>query len=77
MRVIGIDPGLDGAVAVLDASTRRVVAVVDCPTIQHAGSSKRQFDAGRMAVALREQSLGHDVTAVLEHARAMPGQGVT
>jgi crossover junction endodeoxyribonuclease RuvC len=68
--ILGIDPGLDGAVALLLAD--RAEAHVT-PTLS-AGSGKRRYDTAGM-IALLE---AHPVAlAVIEAVNAMPKQGVT
>jgi len=66
MTFIGIDPGKDGAVAFLSPGG---FAVFDTPTID-AGKGRR-YDIVSMAELLRGCEHSH---AVLEMARAMPGQ---
>ena len=70
--IVGIDPGLSGAIALLDPTTRDVV-VHDMPTV----ASK----AGREETDLRNLALllvptGNLNIAVLEQVHAMPKQGV-
>ena len=64
MRVLGVDPGLSGAVVLYTPSTGEVVA-------------RRDFrGVGQVAKAVRE--LGQKATfAVVEYVSARPGQGVT
>ncbi len=68
--VVGIDPGLDGAVAVI--GPEGVEAAVT-PTLAAGRGGRRQYDAAAMArlLAGREVEL-----AVIEAVGAMPGQGV-
>jgi len=67
MTFIGIDPGKDGGVAML---TTGVLWVHDTPTIK-AGKGHR-YNTAAMADLLRAER--EDCFAVLEMARAMPGQ---
>lgn len=73
---IGIDPGLSGGIAVIDANTREVIDVFDCPVISWGGN-KRDYNAVAMADILRRHALKGAVFVTLERAQAMPGQGVT
>jgi len=75
MRIVGIDPGLSGAVAVLDLSDR-VLAIHDMPTtIEKSGKSeKRRLSEPMLAAILKNVPAKH---AFLEFVSAMPGQGVT
>ncbi len=70
---IGIDPGLDGAIAVIrqDGPPR----FYDTPTITVAGKgkaakNKREYDA--MAIVGFFQLLGHDLFVTIERQQAMP-----
>jgi hypothetical protein len=77
--VIGIDPGLSGAVAAL-AGSGRVVAVDDTPTFwaRSGGSRRRAYDVAAMRGLLARHVVdGALVHAVIEHQQAMPRQGVT
>ena len=78
---IGIDPGLAGAIAILNDNDI-MVCVFDMPIM--AGTGKRQqVNAAQLAKMLRNSSgdlkYGGEglVTAYLERASAMPRQGVS
>jgi crossover junction endodeoxyribonuclease RuvC len=76
LKIIGIDPGITGAIAIIDDDG---VSVVDTPTIevQKGGKgkmSKTEFLPSEMAEILREAGPGH---IFIEAVHAMPGQGVT
>ena len=72
--LIGIDPGLSGAVAAINAGSLEPLEVVDTPVITSEG--KRLYDIGGMADVIRHMSLFGDAVVILEQAQAMPGQGV-
>lgn len=80
MIYIGIDPGLDGALAAIreDGS---VIAIEDAPTLTVKGKkNKRHYDVGGMwrnlrIVVVAEGQRG--VKIALENVHAMPGQGVS
>jgi crossover junction endodeoxyribonuclease RuvC len=76
MIIAGIDPGLSGAVALLDAETGLVIDVFDVPTLalSRGGKAKRELDAHALAGALGRDRIGH---AFVEFVGAMPGQGVS
>ena len=79
MLVIGIDPGLTGAVGVLKHG--RFVAVHDMPTIAPAGGAKVKnvVNPAGLASLLRQIIADHPGEAVrvaLERVASMPGQGV-
>jgi crossover junction endodeoxyribonuclease RuvC len=75
---LGIDPGLSGALALLDDSGG--LRVQDMPTLSLArgGKTKREIDVYALARILDEWTmLGVIEHAVLEKVGAMPGQGVS
>jgi crossover junction endodeoxyribonuclease RuvC len=73
--MIGIDPGLDGAIAFLD-SAGGIVSIKDMPTVtvMRGKKQKRELDLYNLAALLRR--IG-DRQATVERVGAMPGQGVT
>lgn len=75
MKIIGIDPGLSGAIAILDTEGM-VVEVHDMPTfaLTRNGKAKREVNAtelGRIVDAAQAD------LAVVEAVSSMPGQGVS
>jgi len=71
MVFIGIDPGLSGAVAALDAEGR-LLWVEDIPTVKP--EKKTAYDvAGMVDLLLRSEG----ATVCIEQAQGMPGQGIT
>jgi len=76
--VIGIDPGLDGAVGCID-SNGEFRSVHDTPTIATKRGSKkyRKYNVAAMVTLLREMSRGkRQLVVALEEVHSMPGQGV-
>jgi crossover junction endodeoxyribonuclease RuvC len=76
--IIGIDPGLDGAVARIYSDGR--VAVHDTPTltVKSGPKNKRQYQPREMAELLKVMDEGDPVRlVVIESTHAMPGQGVS
>jgi crossover junction endodeoxyribonuclease RuvC len=75
LKVVGIDPGLSGALAVFDLKAK-LLAVHDMPTVtvKSGKSEKRQLSESMLAGILRRAQPDH---AFLEFVSAMPGQGVT
>ena len=73
---IGIDPGLTGAVAVLDHAGA-LVALHDVPTLtlRTSRGTRQDYDVPGMA-ALLQPYTDFRVYILLEEAQAMPGQGV-
>lgn len=72
---IGIDPGLRGAVAVLDP-TGALVALHDTPTLtlRTSRGSRQEYDIPGV-VALLAHYVGSQAHVILEESQAMPGQG--
>ena len=75
MIILGIDPGLSGALAFLDTSDN-TVDVVDMPTVEVKRNNKlkREVSAQLVAAIVIKR---HAEAAFLERVNAMPGQGVT
>jgi crossover junction endodeoxyribonuclease RuvC len=74
MIYIGIDPGLGGAVGILDEN---LVQVFDTPTVLVEGEkTKHKYMVGAMALLLKPYAGRRDVLAVLENVHSMPKQGV-
>lgn len=70
--IIGIDPGLTGAIAVLGPDGS-FVAVHDMPTTK-LGKNKRRVNGPVLAEIIKSYLV---TMAVVEVVHAMPGQGVT
>ena len=76
MIYIGIDPGLNGAIAFLDTEKGHL-SVVDMPTfeVKRNNKAKREVNAAGLAHVLAVAQKVQGI--VLERVGAMPGQGVT
>lgn len=75
MRVIGIDPGLSGAIAFYD-TVEGAVEIADMPTVELVRNGKKKREVS--AVLLSNILTRHKVDAAfLEKVNAMSGQGVT
>ena len=76
MRVFGIDPGLAGALAILDG--KKIIDLIDLPTMPDGKKNKRQLNSALLVNLIRENiDKNDDVSVVVEQVNAMPGQGVT
>tara|TARA_B100000575_G_C23015836_1_gene585015 strand:+ start:290 stop:781 length:492 start_codon:yes stop_codon:yes gene_type:complete len=76
MKIIGIDPGLSGAIAVL--KNNKVINIFDIPVMSEGKKNKRQLNSALLVNLLKENINPHEeVTVVVEQVNAMPGQGVT
>jgi crossover junction endodeoxyribonuclease RuvC len=73
--VIGIDPGISGAISVFDWYTKSLLEVYDMPTLEvDSGKTKKRHIS---AVTLRDiLEIYPDSHVVVEKVGAMPGQGV-
>jgi hypothetical protein len=84
MVTIGIDPGVTGALALLDMSgpAPRLLDVRDMPvsmTTKSNGRVQRRVDPAALILALRDMLKGRKrgaVSAFVEHVHASPGMGV-
>ena len=76
MKIIGIDPGLSGAIAVLE--NNKVLNIFDIPVMSEGKKNKRQLNSALLVNLLKENITdSEDVAIVVEQVNAMPGQGVT
>ena len=76
MKIIGIDPGLSGAIAVLD--NNKVLNIFDIPEMSEGKKNKRQLNSALLVNLLKENiNKEEEVAVVVEQVNAMPGQGVT
>ena len=76
MRILGIDPGLSGALAVLEIEDHGfdLISVIDVPTVGEA--AKRRVWIGPLTEWLMEINPAPEV-AFIERAQAMPEQGAS
>ena len=76
MRIIGIDPGLSGGIAILEDN--KVKEMFDMPVMSDGKKNKRQLNSALLAQLIKENIKNiEDTTIVVEQVNAMPGQGVT
>ena len=76
MKIIGIDPGLSGGIAVLENS--KVINIFDMPVMSEGKKNKRQLNSAQLVKLLNDNiSKNEEVSVVVEQVNAMPGQGVT
>jgi len=73
MNIIGIDPGVTGAVAII---SRSGVGLYDTPTalVKVGKTARTEYMPAEMAALLRGERNAH---VFIEKVGAMPGQGVT
>ena len=76
MLIFGIDPGLSGAVAVLEEN--EVIDIIDIPVMSEGKKNKRQLNSAHLSQYIEKNTLDASKTiVVVEQVNAMPGQGVT
>ena len=76
MKIIGIDPGLSGAIAVL--KNNKVLNIFEIPVMSEGKKNKRQLNSAQLVKLLKDNIKDNeDVSVVVEQVNAMPGQGVT
>ena len=76
MIILGIDPGVSGAISVLE--NKKVVDVFEMPTMIDGKKNKKQVNGAEIVnIFLKEIENEKNTKVVIEHVNAMPGQGVT
>ena len=78
MLIIGIDPGISGAICFFKEG--QVKEIIDMPTMAEGKKNKRQINGPQIynEIFLRINKLPKkDIIVVIEQVSAMPGQGVT
>ena len=76
MRIIGIDPGLSGGIAILEDN--KVKEMFDMPVMADGKKNKRQLNNALLVQLIKENIKDiEDTVVVVEQVNAMPGQGVT
>ena len=76
MRIIGIDPGLSGAIAILEDN--KIKELFDMPVMPDGKKNKRQLNSALLVKLIKDSIKNlEDTVMVVEQVNAMPGQGVT
>ncbi len=76
MKILGIDPGLSGAIAILEK--KKVLNLFDMPVMAEGKKNKKQLNSAQLVNIIKENSVGgEEIVVVVEQVNAMPGQGVT
>tara|TARA_B100000131_G_scaffold305154_1_gene330856 strand:+ start:715 stop:1203 length:489 start_codon:yes stop_codon:yes gene_type:complete len=78
MLIIGIDPGISGAICFFENGM--VIDVIDMPTMADGKKNKKQINSRQIfnEISLRIKDYSIDnINVVVEQVSAMPGQGVT
>ena len=76
MIIIGIDPGISGAISIVE--NKKILEVYDTPTMIDGKKNKRQINSAQVTNIIKERlNNNKEVIVVVENVNAMPGQGVT
>ena len=76
MKIIGIDPGLSGAIAVLEDI--KVLNLFEMPVMAEGKKNKRQLNSAQLVNIIKENTnVDEEIAVIVEQVNAMPGQGVT
>ena len=76
MRIIGIDPGLSGGIAILD--DHKIYDIFDMPIMSEGKKNKNQLNSAQLVNIINKHVLkNEDTLVIVEQVSAMPGQGVT
>jgi crossover junction endodeoxyribonuclease RuvC len=77
MIYIGIDPGLNGAIAIRDCSGRTMIHDMPTTSRQVGRTIKRQLDPAALTTCLAHDWITGTPQAILEQVTASPQMGVT
>ena len=76
MIIIGIDPGISGAISIVE--NKKILEVYDTPTMIDGKKNKRQINSAQVTNIIKERmNNDKEVIVIVEQVNAMPGQGVT
>ena len=78
MLIIGIDPGITGAICFFENG--EIKDVIDMPTMASGNKNKKQINGSQIfnEISARIQNYkSENINVVVEQVSAMPGQGVT
>ena len=77
MIIVGIDPGIAGAICFF--SDGKVIDVIDMPTMAEGKKNKKQVNGAQIynEFLKRIDKKDDEIRVVIEQVSAMPGQGVT
>ena len=78
MLIIGIDPGITGAICFFE--DRKIISLIEMPNMAVGKKNKRQVNGAQVYNEIFERIKNYnkkDIKVVIEQVSAMPGQGVT
>lgn len=73
-KILGIDPGFSGALAIYDTDDERIVACVDMPVLTQS-KKKTEVDASSLVTFISNHA-SYLKLAVVERVYSMPGQNI-
>ena len=78
MIIVGIDPGIAGAICFF--SSGNVIDVIDMPTMAEGKKNKKQVNGRQIyneIMLIKNKFKSEKMSVIVEQVSAMPGQGVT
>ena len=76
MIIFGIDPGVSGAISILE--NKKILEVLEMPTMIDGKKNKKQVNGSQVTNIIKGRlNIDKEIAVVVEHVNAMPGQGVT
>ena len=78
MIIVGIDPGIAGAICFF--SNGNVIDVIDMPIMAEGKKNKKQVNGRQIfneITSIKNKFIDENIIVVVEQVSAMPGQGVT
>ena len=78
MYIIGIDPGISGAICFFENGN--IIDVIDMPSMAEGKKNKKQVNSAQIYNEIRSRIKNvpkSNISVVIEQVSAMPGQGVT
>ena len=78
MLIIGIDPGISGAICFFENG--EIIDVINMPTMAVGNKNKKQINGSQIYNEITSRIQDYkpeDINVVVEQVSAMPGQGVT
>ncbi len=78
MFIIGIDPGISGAICFFEDG--KIIDVIEMPSMPEGKKNKKQVNGNQLCNEIKSRltEINYEkVCVVVEHVTAMPGQGVT
>jgi len=76
MIIFGIDPGISGAISILE--NKKILEVLEMPTMIDGKKNKKQVNGSQVTNIIKGRlNTDKEIAVVVEHVNAMPGQGVT